>query len=113
MARWKNFKTIRKRGTSIVAITQDISDIVTYDNGNFGKSIFNNAYTKIFFRTEYLDLENLQRIVSNTENFYEKVMRLKRGSALLEQRGMLLELDIAAFPQDKEIIEGGKIWKNY
>lgn len=103
------FKTIRKRGTSIVAITQDISDIVTYDNGNFGKSIFNNAYTKIFFRTEYLDLENLQRIVSNTENFYEKVMSLKRGSALLEQRGMLLELDIAAFPQDKEIIEGGKI----
>jgi len=34
-------------------------------------------------------------------------MKLKRGSALLEQGGALIELDVIAFPQDKEIIEGG------
>lgn len=100
------FKTIRKRGASIVAITQDISDIVSYNNGNFGKSIFNNSYTKIFFKTEYLDLENLQKIIFSTEEFYNKITRLKRGSALVEQGGVLFELNIVAFPQDMKIIEG-------
>lgn len=101
------FKTIRKRGTSLVAITQDISDIVTYNDGDFGKSIFNNSYTKVFFKMEYLDVENLQKMILEPKDFFERVMKLKRGSALLEQGGALIELDVIAFPQDKEIIEGG------
>lgn len=103
------FKTIRKRGASIIGITQDITDIVSYRNGDFGKSIFNNAYTKIFFKMEYLDIENIQKIVFKTKEFYEKVTSLKRGSALIEQGGMFLDLDIVAFPQERQLILGGSL----
>ena len=39
---YKIFKTIRKYGGSSVAITQDISDLFSLDNGAYGKSILNN-----------------------------------------------------------------------
>lgn len=103
------FKTIRKRGASIVGITQDITDIASYKNGDFGKSIFNNAYTKMFFKMEYLDIENIQKIIFRTKDFYEKVTSLKRGTALIEQGGMFLELDVEAFPEEEKIITGGNL----
>ena len=46
---YKIFKTIRKYGGSGVAITQDISDIFSLDNGTYGKSILNNSSIKTFF----------------------------------------------------------------
>ena len=44
---YKIFKTIRKYGGSGVAITQDISDLFSLDNGNFGKSIRRRKYSYI------------------------------------------------------------------
>ena len=40
---YKIFKTIRKYGGSAVAITQDISDLFSLENGIYGKSILNNS----------------------------------------------------------------------
>lgn len=45
---YKIFKTIRKYGGSAVAITQDISDLFSLEEGNFGKSILNNTSIKKF-----------------------------------------------------------------
>ena len=49
---YKIFKTIRKYGGSGVAITQDISDIFSLENGTYGKSILNNSSIKTFFALE-------------------------------------------------------------
>ena len=49
---YKIFKTIRKYGGSAVAVTQDISDLFSLDEGNFGKSILNNSSIKTFFALE-------------------------------------------------------------
>ena len=46
---YKIFKTIRKYGGSGVAITQDISDLFSLENGTYGKSILNNSSIKTFF----------------------------------------------------------------
>ena len=46
------FKTIRKYGGSAVAITQDISDLFSLENGAYGKSILNNSSIKSFFSLE-------------------------------------------------------------
>ena len=48
----KIFKTIRKYGGSSVAITQDISDLFSLENGTYGKSILNNSSIKTFFSLE-------------------------------------------------------------
>ena len=49
---YKIFKTIRKYGGSSVAITQDISDLFSLENGTYGKSILNNSSIKTFFSLE-------------------------------------------------------------
>ena len=49
---YKIFKTIRKYSGSSVAITQDISDLFSLENGIYGKSILNNSCIKAFFSLE-------------------------------------------------------------
>jgi type IV secretory pathway TraG/TraD family ATPase VirD4 len=80
---YKIFKTIRKYGGSSVAITQDISDLFSLDEGNFGKSILNNSSIKTFFS---LEEENI-KILSEYSNLSEKekieIKSLKRGECLM------------------------------
>ena len=49
---YKIFKTIRKYGGSSIAITQDISDLFSLEEGAYGKSILNNSSNKVFFSLE-------------------------------------------------------------
>ena len=65
---YKIFKTIRKYGGSSVAITQDISDLFSLDNGAYGKSILNNSSIKTFFS---LEEENI-KLLSQYSNISEK-----------------------------------------
>ena len=46
-------------GGSAVAITQDISDLFSLENGTYGKSILNNSEIKTFF---YLEEENIKNL---------------------------------------------------
>ena len=65
---YKIFKTIRKYGGSAVAITQDISDLFSLENGTYGKSILNNSSIKNFFA---LEEENI-KILAEYSNLSEK-----------------------------------------
>ena len=80
---YKIFKTIRKYSGSGVAITQDISDIFSLDNGTYGKSILNNSSIKTFFA---LEEENI-KILSDYSNISEKekieIKSLKTGECLM------------------------------
>ena len=80
---YKIFKTIRKYGGSAVAITQDISDLFSLENGTYGKSLLNNSSIKTFFS---LEEENI-RILSEFSNLSEKekieIKTLKRGECLM------------------------------
>ncbi len=80
---YKIFKTIRKYGGSAVAITQDVSDLFSLENGTYGKSILNNSSIKTFFS---LEEENI-KILSDYTNLSEKekieIKSLKRGECLM------------------------------
>ena len=80
---YKIFKTIRKYGGSSVAITQDISDLFSLEDGTYGKSILNNSSIKNFFSLE----ENNIKILSENINLSEKekieIRTLKRGECLI------------------------------
>ena len=58
---YKIFKTIRKYGGSAVAITQDISDLFSLENGIYGKSILNNSSIKNFFSMEEENIKILEK----------------------------------------------------
>ncbi len=102
---YKIFKTIRKYGGSAVAITQDVSDLFSLENGIYGKSILNNSSIKNFF---LLEEENI-KILSENTNLSEKekleIRSLKRGECLIfvENNHILTKIEAADF--EKEIIE--------
>ena len=105
---YKIFKTIRKYGGSSVAITQDISDIFSLENGIYGKSILNNSSIKTFFS---FVVENI-KILSEYSNLSEKekieIKSLKRGECLMfvGENHILTRIEFSE--AEKEIIEGDK-----
>ena len=102
---YKIFKTIRKYGGSGVAITQDVSDLFSLENGNYGKSILNNSEIKTFFSLE----EDNIKLLSNYTNISEKekieIRSLKRGECLMFVGDNHILTKIESSKQEKAIIE--------
>ena len=109
---YKIFKTIRKYGGSGVAITQDVSDLFSLENGSYGKSIINNSSIKTFFS---LEEENI-KILSENTNISKKeeveIKSLKRGECLMFVGDDHILTKIEASEIEKEIIGENKDDKN-
>ena len=105
---YKIFKTIRKYGGSGVAITQDVSDLFSLEDGTYGRSILNNSEIKTFF---FFFLENI-KVLEKYSNLSEKekieIKSLKRGECLMFVGGEHILTNIEAAEFEKEIIEGRK-----
>ena len=101
---YKIFKTIRKYGGSSVAITQDISDIFSLEEGTYGKSILNNSSNKIFFALEEENILILNKYTNLSEKEKIEIKSLKRGECLMfvGDEHILTKIDVAEF--EKEII---------
>jgi len=80
---YKIFKTIRKYGGSAVAITQDISDLFSLENGAYGKSILNNSNIKYFFSLEEENIRVLEKYSNISEKEKIEIKSLKRGECLI------------------------------
>ena len=80
---YKIFKTIRKYGGSAVAITQDVSDLFSLDDGVYGKSILNNSSIKNFFSLEEENIKVLSKYVDLSEKEKIEIKGLKRGESLM------------------------------
>ena len=105
---YKIFKTIRKYGGSAVAITQDISDLFSLENGVYGKSILNNSSIKNYFSMEEENINILEKYSNITEKEKIEIKSLKRGECLMfaGDEHLLAKIEVADF--EKEIIDGGE-----
>lgn len=105
---YKIFKTIRKYGGSGVAVTQDISDIFSLENGTYGKSILNNSSIKTFFSLEEENIKILSNYTNLTEKEKIEIKSLKRGECLMfvSENHILTKIESCDF--EKQIIEGEK-----
>ena len=77
---YKIFKTIRKYGGSAVAITQDISDLFSLDNGVYGRCIINNSSIRNYFSLEEENINILQKYenISDREKIEIKSLKTRR-----------------------------------
>ena len=102
---YKIFKTIRKYGGSGVAITQDISDIFSLEEGTYGKSILNNSSIKTFFSLEEENIKILENYTNLSEKEKIEIKSLKRGECLMfvGDRHILNKIYTADF--EKKMIE--------
>ena len=102
---YKIFKTIRKYGGSSVAITQDISDLFSLDNGAYGKSILNNSSIKTFFSLEEENINLLSKYSNLSEKEKIEIKSLRRGECLLFVGNEHILLKVEANNFEKNIIE--------
>ena len=102
---YKIFKTIRKYGGSAVAITQDVEDLFSLENGMYGKSILNNSSIKNIFSLEEENILILEKYSNLTEKEKIEIKSLKRGECLMfvESSHILIKIESADF--EKEIIK--------
>ena len=106
---YKIFKTIRKYGGSGVAITQDVSDLFSLDNGTYGKSILNNSNIKVFFCLEEENINVLEKYAKISEKEKIEIKSFSKGECLMfvGNDHILVKIDSSDF--EKEIIEKGEI----
>lgn len=101
------YKTIRKKNAGIVIASQDIHDLFKSGHENFGKSILNNSYTKVFFKMQYTDMGALAE-TGLLEGVIHKIKGLAIGRACMNIGNVYFNLEIKASSLEKDII-GGKI----
>ena len=102
---YKIFKTIRKYGGSSVAITQDISDLFSLEDGAYGKSILNNSSIKTFFSLEEENINLLSKYSNLSEKEKIEIKSLRRGECLLFVGNEHILLKVEANNFEKNIIE--------
>ncbi|MBQ9658273.1 MAG: ATP-binding protein [Clostridia bacterium] len=102
---YKIFKTIRKYGGSSVAITQDISDLFSLEDGTYGKSILNNSSIKTFFSLEEENINLLAKYSNITEKEKIEIKSLKKGECLMfvGEEHILSKIESSDF--EKKLIE--------
>lgn len=101
---YKIFKTIRKYGGSAVAITQDVSDLFSLDNGAYGKSILNNSSIKAFFSLEEENILVLEKYANISEKEKIEIKSLKRGESLMFIGDNHILSKIECSEEEKEMI---------
>lgn len=102
---YKIFKTIRKYGGSSVAITQDISDLFSLEEGIYGKSILNNSSIKTFFSLEEENINLLSKFINLSEKEKIEIKSLNTGECLMcvAESHILSKIESSNF--EKNIIE--------
>ena len=105
---YKIFKTIRKYSGSSVAITQDISDLFSLENGIYGRSILNNSSIKTFFALEEENIKLLSEYTNLTEKEKVEIKSLKRGECLMFVGEDHILTKIECSEKEYEIIKGEK-----
>lgn len=105
---YKIFKTIRKYGGSAVAITQDVSDLFSLENGNYGKSIINNSSIKTFFGLEEENIKVLEEYANLSEKEKIEIKTLKTGECLMVVGENHILAKINASEIEKDIIINGR-----
>ncbi|MBR3832111.1 MAG: DUF87 domain-containing protein [Mycoplasmataceae bacterium] len=102
---YKIFKTIRKFGGSSIAITQDISDLFSLENGIYGKSIINNSSNKVFFSLEEENISILSEYTNLSEKEKIEIRTLKRGECLVFAGDEHILTKIESADYEKQIID--------
>ena len=101
---YKIFKTIRKYGGSAVAITQDVSDLFSLENGTYGKSILNNSSIKSFFSLEEENILVLEKYSNLSEKEKIEIKSLKTGESLMFIGNNHVLVKIEASEEEKNLI---------
>ncbi len=80
----------------VTAITQDINDFFTLEDGKYGKGILSNSSIKCIFQLEENDIKKFGESIMLSEKEVYKIQNQKRGTCLMCAGFNHVEVDIVA-----------------
>lgn len=98
------FKTIRAYGGSAVSMTQEVTDFFKLKNGAYGKGIISASDTKICLRLDEGELARLRDVMELSENEYEHIPNLPRGTGIMVTGNARVEVKFTASEKEAYVI---------
>ncbi len=98
------YKTIRKKNASIVTITQDLEDFLSYEGERYGKKVLNNSNFKFIFSINNIERDMLYKVIGKIDLDTRNIFK-GRCLAIVDNNQMLLEIDSCDY--EKRILEEG------
>lgn len=90
------YKTIRKKKASIITITQDLEDFLSYEGEKYGKKILNNSNFKFIFNINNLDEDLIKNLFGNIEYNIRNIMK-GNCLAIIDNNQIMLEIDACKY----------------
>lgn len=90
------YKTIRKKNASIVTVTQDLEDFLSYEGERYGKKILNNSNFKFIFNINNQDKELIKNLFGNIEFNIRNIMK-GNCLAIIDNSQIMLEIDACEY----------------
>ena len=98
------FKTIRKYKGAAIAITQDIQDLFSLEDGKYGRSIINNSSIKVAFSLEEKNIDILNNYINLSEKEKMEIKTLEKGKAWVLAEKDRIILKVEATQKENEVI---------
>lgn len=98
------FKTVRKYGGGVTAITQDIDDFFALEDGKYGRGILNNSSIKTIFQLEENETMVLKNNLMLSEEEIIKIQNSKRGKCLIYAGSNHIEVKAVATSNEHKYI---------
>ena len=90
------YKIIRKKKASIITITQDLEDFLSYEGEKYGKKILNNSNFKFIFNINNLDEDLIKNLFGNIEYNIRNIMK-GNCLAIIDNNQIMLEIDACKY----------------
>ena len=98
------FKIIRGYGGGVIGVTQDVSDLMAYQNGKFGKGILSACKTKIVLNLEPKEARAVQDALELTDSEIDKIIDLDKGKGMLIANNNNLMINFKSTPLEHDLI---------
>lgn len=73
----------RALGCATIIATQQMNDVMAFENGKYGKAVINNCATKIIMGLEDEEAKSIRKIIDLTETELSRIKQYSPGSALM------------------------------
>lgn len=97
-------RTIRAYGSGMIIATQDLEDIMQFEEGIYGKAVLQNCFTKVLLKNTEDGARRIQSLLNLTDGEVERIQRYKNGRCLLLIGNLKLELQFEASELEDELI---------
>lgn len=98
------FKIARGYGAAAIAVSQDLSDFFSLEDGRYGRAIINNSKIKIILNLEPDEAEYVRETLKLTRTEIRSITQFERGEALISSNNNKVPVLVRASKVEQQLI---------